>query len=280
MPDIRKAVSADYDAVARLIHDHHNPDRPHEYWRRLFIDHWAFEFGHFGYVACEGDEIIGFLGLIQSRRMINGIERKVSNLCTWVVHDEYRNFSLMLLFTAMREGDPIITNMTPSLRVLEVLQNMGFQTLEDKMIIVPPMPWLNVSGKSRLLIPDTTAQGLLSADDEKLLIDHKDICSCYIIKGKGENCLVIAKRRIKRNIPFLFFHHIGDSHFFSQCIHRHALEMCLRNKTVALLLDKRMLKGNSVFGYELQTPVPTLYHSNDPIAAGEIDNLYSEFVLF
>ena len=79
MAIVRKAVLQDFQKAYPLFVKFNNPRLSKNDWQQLFVDHWRSNEGYFGYVLEDKERIVGFLGLMFSRRVINVKEEKFCN---------------------------------------------------------------------------------------------------------------------------------------------------------------------------------------------------------
>ena len=86
----------------------------------------------------DGDEVVGFVSTILSERMIRGETVRLCNTSSWIVKREYRAHSLALHAKVIADKSVTVTNLSPTLQVLKLLEKLGF-TLMDKSerIILP-----------------------------------------------------------------------------------------------------------------------------------------------
>jgi hypothetical protein len=103
MVTIRKASGDDFERIYPLLLKFKNPYIRKNRWSQLFVDHWGENLGHFGYVMMDGDDAVGFLGLLCSRRNAGGRDHRFCNLTSWIVREPYRGRSLFLLLPALKE---------------------------------------------------------------------------------------------------------------------------------------------------------------------------------
>ena len=80
MTIVRRAVAIDFEETYPLFVKFNNSHLSKEDWRQLFVDHWRSNEGYFGYVLEDKERIVGFLGLMFSRRVINVKEEKFCNI--------------------------------------------------------------------------------------------------------------------------------------------------------------------------------------------------------
>jgi hypothetical protein len=278
MAKVRKAVAEDFEKIFPLFVKFENPRLSKEAWRQLFVDHWHCNEGYFGYVLEDEGLIVGFLGLIFSRRILNGKEAKFCNITSWVVEKKFRNQSLSLFLPVMKLKDYILTIHTASKETYSVARKLGFQDLESNLRIVFPLPsfstWLTfceveINGKN--LNETLTGEALqLYKDHLPFKCFHVRICTSL-----GE-CFLIGTRIYRKKIAFSQIHHISHSKVFSEFAGRITLAICLQIKTVATIIDERFLQGKTVsLSTAWPLPYPRVYKP-DSFGQNDIDSLYSE----
>ena len=65
--------------------------------RKIFEYQWERYESHCGLILKDGSRTVGFLGMIFSRRRINGKIEKFCNLTSWYVHKAYRSRAISLI---------------------------------------------------------------------------------------------------------------------------------------------------------------------------------------
>jgi hypothetical protein len=278
MTIVRKAVAKDFEETYPLFAKFKNPRLSRDDWRQLFVDHWQSNEGYFGYVLEDEERIVGFLGLIFSRRTLNGKELKFCNITSWVVDEKFRNQSLSLFLPVLKLKDYVLTIHTVSKETYAVARKLGFQNLESHLRIVLPLPrvsaWftfceVKINGKH---LSET-----LKGEDLQAYNDHLSF-RCFhvrILTHLGE-CYLIGTRVYRKKLSFFQIHHISNSNIFEKFAGRITMVICLRIKTVAIVVDERFLQGNAVMLSKIwPLPYPRVYKS-DSLMQNDIDLLYSE----
>ena len=278
MAIVRKAVARDLDRIYPLFLKLENPKLTKEDWRLLFIDHWKCNEGYFGYVLEEKDSIVGFLGMIFSRRTIDGKEAKFCNLTSWVVEDNFRNQSLSLFIPVMKLKDYTVSSFTASKEVYSVAKKFGFKDLESNLRIIFPVP--SVSTWLTFCEIDINGKRLSENLNGKALQAYKDHlpfkCFNVHIQTPLGKCYLIGSRVYRKKLAFSQIHHISHSKVFSKFAGRIALSICSSLNTIAIILDERFLKGHKVrFSISWALPNPRVYKPSS-FGEHEIDSLYSE----
>ncbi|NLI90698.1 MAG: hypothetical protein GX434_00440 [Peptococcaceae bacterium] len=96
-----EARSEHYNEIFHLIKSYLDPEGGWERNKHIFSYTWPsmpdFQETTPGYVLLDGEKVVGYQGFINSRRNIGGKPVKYVTASTWVVHPDYRNYSLQLL---------------------------------------------------------------------------------------------------------------------------------------------------------------------------------------
>ena len=130
MVKIREVEKNDFEDVSKFLHRSMNLTWPAKTWSSLFSYNWECNRQHSGYILLDSDKIVGFIGGIFSRRLING--KWEDFLCTtsWSGLPEYRKHSIKLLMELLRTKNVHFRN-CGSLPELQPLLKVVFKdTLE------------------------------------------------------------------------------------------------------------------------------------------------------
>tara|TARA_B100002003_G_scaffold240722_1_gene261564 strand:- start:1353 stop:2207 length:855 start_codon:yes stop_codon:yes gene_type:complete len=279
MAIVRKAVAQDFEKVYPLFVKFNNPRLSKDDWRQLFVNHWHTREGYFGYVLEDGERIVGFLGLIFGRRILNEREEKFCNLTSWVVDEKFRSQSLFLLLPVLKLKDYTLTILTGSQETYAVARKLGFQDLESHVQIILPLPsvatWLTpcqieINGKQ---LGDALAGEALQAYKDHLAFR----CFHVHVRSPLGECYLIGTRVFRKDLAFAQIHHISDSKVFVKFAGRIAVAICLRIKTVAIATDQRFL-GENTIPLSLAWPLPNCrVYKSSSLGKNDIDLLYSEY---
>ena len=281
MVTIRKVLKEDFEMVYPLFVQLNNLHANKNLWKRLFINHWNAQEDYLGYVLVERGRAVGFLGLMFSSMIINSEKYKFCNFTSWVVQEDYRNESIKLLLPVLRLRDYTLTSHTMSSDTYFIFKKLGFSDLEDSLVIIPPIPKPEGLSKKYQVTVNSEVIGL-SLDKRNLQIyhDHSNLNAHHILaQTESGQCLIIATRPIKKNLPFAHLHYISNLNVFVECVGKIRLVVCLQLKAAAILVDKRCLRGERISqSLEYTLPQPRLYKS-DCLNKDDITALYSELIL-
>jgi hypothetical protein len=279
---VEKAYAEDFEKVYTSLLAAHDPRIHKEDWRQLFSRHWEIPEDYHGYMLVDNGEVVGFLGTIFSTRKIHGQEYRFCNLTSWIVKPEHRNKSLFLLFPLLKLADCTFTNLTAQEHVAAIHRELGFTEIGSGAQILLPRVKFSSPGnnKYQTIFDHGKIQNYLK--DEELIIfkDHLPFkCSHILIEAENDYCYLIASKLVKKMVPILYIHYIGNLSLFVKWIYNVVFKMLYHYKTVGLLIEDRFVAGMNLKGaIKYNLPQYKLFKSPS-LQAKDIDNLYSERIL-
>ncbi len=284
---IREARADDFERVYPLLLEFENPYLKAEHWRQLFIDHTGLQHGHFGWVLVDGDNIVGFVSTIFSERTIRGEAVRLCNTSSWIVRPAYRAHSLALHAKVTADQSVAVTNLSPTARVLKLLEKLGF-TLMDKSerIILPVVtPRTFIDGCEILTRPGAVLDAL-SGENLRFFRDHQLPFNHHVLlRTAAGDCYVMMNRTLKTvvgnlRLPFARVHHIGAPEVFVCHLEKLVVRVAVSLKVVGMILDDRMLQG-TVPWHSFMRPAGKRKAAfrSERLTAEDIDGLYTEAVL-
>ena len=116
MVTVKKATQNDFEKLLPLLFELDSRKQTQDEWQRLFRAPWDDHKNYFGYVMYDGENAVGFLGLLFSQRILNDSLIKFCNITSWVVKKKYRRQSLIFY---SRSSNSTTTLSLPSLVTLE-----------------------------------------------------------------------------------------------------------------------------------------------------------------
>jgi hypothetical protein len=280
MATVKKVLKEDFELVYPLFEQLNHSRANQDCWKQLFINHWNLQEDYFGYILVEGERAVGFLGLIFSSMPVNHEKQRFCNFTSWVVHKDYRSESIKLLLPVLNLKEYTLTSLTMSADTYFIFKKLGFSDLEDKVVIIPPLPKPSgFSKKNKISVNSPTISRSLDETNLKIYQDHSHLNAHHIlVQTEQGQCLIIATRPIKKNLPFAHLHYISDLNIFLECIDKIRMFVCLRLKVVALIVDKRYLRKNKIpQSWEYPLPRPRMYRSKH-LKKDDITTLYSELI--
>lgn len=280
MVTVRRAEAGDFGKVYPLLLEFRNPYLGKADWNRLFIDHWGEARNNFGYLMLDGEEAVGFLGLIFSRRMVRGAERRFCHMTSWIVREPYRGRSLFMLLPALRESDTTLVDMTPSAEVYALLRKAGFRDFETRRRVIFPFP--AAGPKCSVTVDTRSMESALDGENMRIHRDHRfPGCHHALIRSERGACYAVLNRMVRRTKPYRLavILYLSDPEVFRACAADAAFKICVRLRVPSLFADERWLGGAKV-PLSVTRPLerPKIFRS-DAVTGDDVDGLYSESAL-
>lgn len=274
MPTIRKATIEDFEYVYPLFSGFQEPRPSKEQFKQLFMPRWGIDESHVGFILEENNEPVGYIGTLFSLREINGRTEKFCNLCTWIVKEEYRSEGLPLLFQVLRMKDVTVTNFTGN-RVASILEKFDFKVLDKRLKILFPIP--TISKGCELIFDYSRIPPLLEAHDQGVFEDHCEFKYSFVLLKANDEVSLICFRKVKRKrLPILEVHYLSGQDTFIKQIRRVLPALCMRTRTVGLMLGEHFLREASIpFSITIPQRQMRLFRSKT-VSIEEMDTLYSE----
>jgi len=279
---VQKAYVRDFDQIYSSLLAAHDPRIAKEDWRQLFIRHWDIPEDYHGYMLVANEEVVGFLGTIFSTRKIRHQEYRFCNLTSWIVKPEHRQRSLFLLFPLLQLTDYTFTNLSAQEHVAAIHRELGFTEIGSRAHILLPLSGFSFprNNKYRIIFDKDQIKDILSSDELDIFNDHvKFKCNHILIASENDYCYLVASKLIKKMVPILYIHYIGNLDLFLKMIHKVAFRILYHCQSLGLVLEERLVAGVNLRGaikYDL--PQYKLFKSAF-LQAQDIDNLYSERIL-
>ena len=287
MVTIREARTDDFERVYPLLLEFKNPHLSKEHWRQLFIDHSGLQNDHFGWVLFDGDDVVGFVGTILSERTIRGETVRLCNTTSWIVKREFRAHSLTLHAKVIADKSVAVTNLSPTPQVLKLLEKLGFTLMDKSERIIIPVPTLQMfRDRCEVLTEARAVERALQGESLGFFQDHQLRHNHHmLLRTSVGDCYVMMNRTLKRVsgsllLPFARVHHIGAPDIFVQHLAKLAMRIAVSLRTVAIIVDDRMLHGLAPW-HSFMRPDGrrSAAFRSDKLTADDIDGLYTEAVL-
>lgn len=279
---IRKAVNEDFDRVYPLFHGFGGPPVSKDNWKKIFVTPWKTTEDFCGYLLLKDGEVKGYLGLIFSRRILNGQMQKFCNMTSWAVNKDCRGQSISMLLELLKLKDYTLTNFTASPTVARILSKLGFTEFPVDQKVLFPIPHFARRGHGHGCDFDLPViQSKLSGTDLSIFIDHQGLdCEHLLLRSDGGDCYVVLKKTERRKVTFARVHYLSNVAVFHECMERLTARLCFRLGVFGVMVDERYVAGrkfrNSV-SYPHQRKA--YFKSNSVVDSRSIDTLYSEVVI-
>jgi hypothetical protein len=278
---IEKAVSDDFERVYPLFSGFGGSPIPKPRWKKIFDSPWSAEEDFCGYLLLKDGEVKGYLGLIFSHRRIDDKPQKLGNMTSWIVSEECRGQSLLLLLEALKLKDYTLTNFTASPTVAAILSKLGFKEFRVDQRVLLPVPPLSLSQRGVGCHFELQSIGSkVSGDDLKIFEDHQGLnCQHLLLESANGDCYVVLKKTKRKRLSFAKVHYLSNAKVFHDCMERLATKISFRLGVFGFMVDERYIQGQK-FRRSVHYPHQrtAFFKSSSAIDENQIDTLYSELV--
>lgn len=279
---ISKAVSEDFERVYPLLQGFGDSSISKEDWKKIFLSPWQTE-DFCGYLLLKDGDVKGYLGLIFSWRILNDKTEKLCNMTSWIVNEDCRGQSLLLLLELLKLKDYTLTNFTASPTVATVVSKLGFQEFQVDQRVLLPMPHFALSGLGHGCDFDLQViRSKLRGDDLRIFDDHQGLnCRHLLLQSGNGDCYVVLKKTKRKKLTFAKVHYLTNVKVFHECMESLAAKICLRLRVFGLMVDERYIEGRQ-FRASVRYPHQrkAYFKSNSTtVNKNQLDTLYSEVVI-
>jgi hypothetical protein len=127
------------------------PPQPEDFWMKLFRPDTAESAGPHGFkLTDKTGAIIGFIATIRTGiPRSDGTYLRLVNLSTFVVDEEHRALAPFLLKQALRYEADVVTNLSPSEKVCDLMRILKFQLFGAGRYLTPTPVHVNLRGLAR-----------------------------------------------------------------------------------------------------------------------------------
>ena len=251
-------------------------------WRNVFDYQYETDEDYCGYALLEEGKVVGMLGMIFSRRTIDGATRKFCNLHTWWVREDHRGRSLALLRPILKFDDYTITHFTPCDTIRAVTKRLGFKELSSQLKILLPFCISKQKQRSNdsLLTYDVLEIEERVAEQEKKILQHHKPYGCghLLISEGNESCYLLYTHVIRHRMPYCHIQYISNKSVFERNEGSIRSSLLNNHKAKFVAIDTRLV-ANMKFpcSFDFWAPANALFKSSN-VQADQIDNLYSDVV--
>lgn len=251
-------------------------------WRNIFDYQLEQEEDYCGYALLDGSNVVGMIGMIFTRREIDGAQRKFCNLHTWWTREDHRGRSLALLRPVLKMDDYTFTYFTPCDRGRAVCKRLGFQDLSTQLrILLPqrkPAAVENAPVNSLQKVTPALAR-TLSPREYRIWKDHQPYHCGHLMIGNGDDsCYLLYTHVVRHRLAYCHIHYVSNHALFI-ARERDIRAWLLRNhRSHFVAVDTRLTKNLRLgHSFNFWSPAQGLYKSSQ-LQPEQIDNLYSDVV--
>lgn len=284
---VREAKYNDFEKVYPLLHKLNSTTLSKKDWSNIFVNNFATDEDFCGFVIEDNEQIHGFFGTIFSKRIINGKEYKFCNTTSWIVEEEYRAKSLVLLIKIHKLQNYIFTNFTPSETVYPILKKFDYKDIDNTKFLLKPKPVFS----SKVKIITNKFEVFLNEKDLKIYELHKKFnLGFFIVKKNTDYCFVVYRNKKycpaklkkitkgKINLQLAEIEYVSNKQLFLENLREILFKISIKNKIIAFAIYKKHLPTDIIkMAKKYKTQRKFVYRGNLP--ATEIDVLFSEIII-
>ena len=203
--EFKKIYESDFDQVIPLLRKF-DTELGGEKSKLLFKKNWCVSIDFCGVAIADNNEIIAYLGLFFSDRIINGKSCIFCNLSSLIIDERYRGQKLShkIIQYLQSLGDFSLTAITPIPSLYKMYSSNGFISLDDFRTILWKYPFAQSSQKFSLLSNYSEIQNYLNVNELKIFTDHKYFnCRILLFKTDNDYALLIIKNKSSQRKKFL-----------------------------------------------------------------------------
>ncbi len=249
-------------------------------WQTLLNHPWTQNSERIGRALVRGDRPVGFIGLLESKRLVNAEPHTFLNITSWIVEERYRSQAATLALDLRRLPNHTITNLTPSVEVGAILQALEFEVLETSWRVMPLVAIGNLGRAPTVLTDPLAIHPRLPPAEQALSADHQlPRCRHLWLEVAGGSVYMIYRLAQRRGLLAVEPLYLSDASRLARSWRTIARHLRRRERATVWVCETRLLEGERWgVAWDHQLKVPRYYRSNQ-LRAAEIDNLYSELCL-
>lgn len=285
MAKLEKLKTSMFPHLYKSFFREDDPLTSEEDWEKTFNYIWAKEEDGNGYVLTEQSDIVGVIGTIFSKRIIDGKEYKFCNLHNWYVKEKNRGRGRQLMKPILNLKDYTITNFTPTDRGFTISKKLGFKELDSSLRIFFSPNILNKSSASsdyQFILDKKNIEAALYGKHRKIFSDHKNYgCSHILVRSKSnpnDDCYIVYTRVTRYIRPYCYIHYLSNTDLFEKAYRLICRRLSHLNNCLFTVIENRFVSKRK-FPFSLKFPFknPQLYLTSQ-VQPKNIDTLYSEIV--
>jgi hypothetical protein len=252
-------------------------------WRWLLFDYpWAAGPPR-GWALYADGRAVGFIGALFSARPLLGRIEKFCNPSSWIVLEEYRYASALLLRPLLALKDHTITSLWLSPAAYKVFSRLGLRPLESQQLVLPAIP--------RPAEAVRALRGSFTLNPEEIRAEltgiertiHQDMSSSpvarhVLLRRGSRQCYLVATPSRKWGVPYADVQYLGDREFFweHRILAQAALVRSLGIAGLTVAVDRRFQVGHPTPFAQRMNMLRLYRPTRDDITPPMIDGLYSE----
>jgi hypothetical protein len=250
----------------------------------LFTNPWA-DGTRLGYALYADGKVVGYIGTLCTTRRVLGRPERFCNPSSWIVLEEHRWASHLLLRPIVALEDHTLVCLTPSDAACRMFARLGLRMLETEQLVLAPVPRIAEVARACAGTFTTSVEEIqaeLTGDERMLCLDlSSSPVARHVLLARGNRrCYLVATLARRRHVPYAEIQYLGDRElFWEQRLLAHAaLFRSLGVPGLAIAVDRRFLVGRPPPAALCWKKARMYRPTRDDLAPELIDGLYSELM--
>lgn len=272
-------ADGDVDRVARFLEANMPSGVPAEAWQRSFDLHRDGEHPNNGFMLLDGEKIVGSYAAYYSTRVIDGRLEWFCNLGAWCVLPDHRFQGVRLLRAVLKQDGYHFLDLSPSGSVVPLNERLGFTYLDDRLSILPALPWPvrpgAVSSDPQVL------ERTLAGRDLAFYLDHRDAPAArHVVLRDGDDwCYVVFRMDRRKDLPRVFATvlHVSHPAVFHRMRRALGAHLLIHHRALAVMAEERLTAGPPRGAVRMRSPRKKMLLS-PTLRPEQVDYFYSELV--
>jgi len=268
LPRVAEFLSAEFP---------YGPRETAEVWERALHTPWPAPRPNWGFMAHDGEQIVGVFIAQYSEQEVEGARERFCNLGVWYVLPEHRTHSIRMAKTMLGQEGYHFTDLSPAESVVAINERLGFQTLDTRAAVVPCLPWPTLPGRATVTSDPDALEEVLSGRDLDVYQDHRGIAAlCHVaIVAEGSCCYAVLRPDRRRGLPVLTLLYAGEPELLCRHARRFGRHLLFHRRVVAYVAEERLI-GCRPRPSLADPAARTRMFRSDRLKAEDIGYLYSE----
>ncbi|MEM7206275.1 MAG: hypothetical protein AAF434_00490 [Pseudomonadota bacterium] len=277
MATVEKLTLAHFDDLyAAYLHEEDGSSKK-EQWQRLFKQYHP-DHDDGGRVLVDKGTIVGMLGTLWSYREINNAGFDFCNVHSWYVHDDYRAYSMRMIYPILTAKGAVITGFTPSAHVIGMSVKSGFHFLDARVrVLLPINSRVESTVQSKIMFDRDEILSHATDHQRQIINDHPapDFGVCMIV-DRERSCLMIYCTVTRHYLNYCYLLHVSDIALFAESAHWLRSHLTRATGSSYVAVDERRCEGHAI-SKSLLIPLSSNHMTRgDLLKPSQIDALYTE----
>lgn len=270
-------TDGDVGRVAEFLAQHMGSGVPAASWRRSF-DLNTRDHPNNGFMLLHDGRVVGSYAAYYSTRDVDGRREAFCNLGSWCVLPEHRLHGVRLLKALVAQPGYHFLDLSPSGNVPALNERLGFAYLDDRLAIVPALPW---PSRGTVSADPAVIERSLTGTELALHRDHRHVAAArhVVLRDGDRTCYVVFRMDRRKDLPRVFASilHVGDPAVFRRCHRALGGHLLVRHGALAMLVEHRLAGTPPRGSFRLASPRKKMFLS-PTLRPEQVDYFYSELV--